>query len=196
MFGVYLLIAGAIRAAAPELVMQEGMTITATTKAGTIAILAGRKLERTYTWEGASRSATLDPREERWHGSLGAYFPGPGLWREHKGITRGVLEEGQQHFKSEGEAMKWLREQAGYYPTVYRDDGLVVSFDKTLERRQLDVNVWQILVGGEKPRKLPGSANDKIGNRHLCERSNEDRFRHTSRRNFLIAPAAFPHWCH
>src|SRR4249919_3030606 len=61
-----------------ELVMEEGMTITAQTETGTIAITAGPGLDRTYSWEGASRSATLDPRTERWYGSLGAYFPGPG----------------------------------------------------------------------------------------------------------------------
>ena len=151
-------------AAAPiELVMQKGMTITATTKEGTVAIAAGAGLERTYTWEGASRSATLLAREERWDGSLGAYYPGPGEhWAEHKGITRGVLEEGQQHFESEQKAMKWLRKQSGYYPTVYRDDGLVVSFGKDLERRQLNAEVWQIFINGAKPQKLSGSENDKI----------------------------------
>lgn len=150
--------------AAPiELVMRPGMTITAQTTAGTIAITAGSDLERTYTWEGASRSATLNPRAERWDGSLGAYYPGPGEhWAAHNGITRGVLEEGQQHFASEQQATKWLRKQSVYYPTVHRDDGLVVCFGKVLPRRQLNVEVWQILIRGAKPEKLPGSDNSKI----------------------------------
>ena len=150
--------------AAPlELVMQPGMTITAQTRTGTIAITAGPDLKRSYAWEGASRSATLEPRTERWYGSLGAYYPGPGEhWAEHNGITRGVLQEGQQHFGSEQQATDWLRKQSDYYPTVYRDDGLVVSFGKVLPRRQLNVEVWQILIQGAKPEKLPGSDNSKI----------------------------------
>ena len=147
----------------PELVMQPGMTITAETKTGTISISAGADLKRTYTWEGASRSATLWPRDKRWYGSLGAYYPGPGEhWPEHNGITRGVLQEGQQHFDSEQQALEWLHKQSGYYPTVYRDDGLVVSYCKTLPRRQLNVEVWQILIRGSKPQKLPDSDNSKI----------------------------------
>ena len=143
--------------------MLPGMSITATTKTGNITIFTGPGLKRTYTWEDASRSATLDPRKERWHGSLGAYFPGPGEhWVAHNGITRGVLEEGQQHFESEKQALDWLREQSGYDPTVYRDDGLVVSFGKDLTRRQLNVEVWQIFIRGAKPQKLPGSDDTKI----------------------------------
>ena len=146
-----------------ELVMQPGMTITAQTNTGIIAIIPGPNLMRTYAWEGASRSAMLFPRTERWYGSLGAYYPGPGdHWAEHNGITRGVLQEGQQHFGSEQQATDWLRKQSDYYPTVYRDDGLVVSFGKVLSRRQLNVEVWQILIQGAKPQKLPGSDNSKI----------------------------------
>jgi hypothetical protein len=143
--------------------MQSGMAITADTKTGVIVISAGHGLDRTYTWEGGSRAATLWPRPARWNGSLGAYYPGPGEhWREHNGITRGVLQEGQQHFQSEQQATDWLRKQSGYYPTIYRDDGLVVSFGKTLARRQINVEVWQIFIRGAKPQTLAGSDHSKI----------------------------------
>src|SRR5688500_9981860 len=102
-------------AATPELVMQPGTEIVAETTTGAITISADSHLKRTYHWEGASRSATLWPRKERWYGSLGAYYPGPGEhWRAHNGITRGVLQEGQQHLASEQEALKWLRQQSAY----------------------------------------------------------------------------------
>ena len=158
-----------------ELVMTPGMSITATTKTGTITVTAGHGLKRTYTWEGASRSATLWPRSERWYGSLGAYYPAPFQpWHEHRGITRGVLEEGQQHFDSEHEALVWIRRRSGdwptIYPTVYRDDGLAVSYGKVLERRQIDVCVWQILIRGRKPHRLPGSQNNSI---HVAIESNQ-----------------------
>src|SRR5688572_30820172 len=120
---LFVVVCASAFAGQPELVMQQGMTITADTKTGTISITAGPDLQRTYTWEAASRSASLEPRAKRWYGSLGAYYPGPeGHWAEHRGITRGVLQEGQQHFDSEKKALEWLRKQSGYYPTVYRDD--------------------------------------------------------------------------
>lgn len=145
-----------------ESVMPPGMRITATTASGTIEIRALDQLSRTYTWEGATRGVELWPRQQRWYGSLGLYYPGPGdHWAEHNGITRGVLEEGQQHFKSLAEARQWLAANL-YFPAVYRDDGLVVSWGKVLQRRQLTVSVWQIYIAGRKPAGLPGSHNNAI----------------------------------
>jgi hypothetical protein len=145
-----------------EVVMSPGMAITATTDVGTITVTAGKGLKRSYTWDGATRSVEMVPRDERWYGSLGLYFPGPGEhWENHKGITRGVVEEGQQHFKTADEALKWLAGRK-YMPYVYRDDGLVVGWSKTPARKQLNVEVWQILINGKKPTKLAGSQGDKI----------------------------------
>ena len=147
-----------------EIVMPPNATIEATTKTGTIVIKSGRGLKRYYTWDGITRSVVMWPRSKRWYGSLGIYYPGPGShWLpKHNGISRGVLEEGQQHFKTTQEAMEWLHKHSKWYPTVYRDDGLVVSFGKNLKREQINVDVWQIYVNGKKPIKLEGSRNDAI----------------------------------
>jgi hypothetical protein len=138
------------------------MKITVTTQMGTIAITAGPGLERSYTWEGATRSVEMWPRTRRWNGSLGLYYPGPGNhWQEHHGITRGVLEEGQQHFEWTSEALKWIHER-NWMPFVYRNDGLMVGWRKDLSRKQLNVEIWQIYVDGAKPNNLPGSQDDTI----------------------------------
>jgi hypothetical protein len=145
-----------------EMVMSPGMSITATTPEGTIAITAGKDFNRTYQWDGAARSIRLWPRWERWHGSLGAYYPGPGEhWRNNHGITRGVLEEGQQHFGTVSEALQWI-ELPYHKSCVYRDDGLMVWWARTLGRKQLNVEIWQIYINGTKPALLPGSQNDRI----------------------------------
>jgi hypothetical protein len=145
-----------------EMVMPPGMSITATNQEGTITITAGRDFKRNYTWDGETRSVTLWPRWERWYGSLGAYYPGAGQhWRNNHGITRGVLEEGQQHFETIEEALKWIR--LGYHVhCVYRDDGLMVCWGRTLARKQLNVEVWQIYIAGHKPTKLEGSDDNNI----------------------------------
>ena len=97
----------------------------------------------------------MSPRNERWYGSLGLIYPGPGShWLpKHEGISRGVLEEGQQNFKNMEEAMIWLNKQKDIFPLVYSDDGLVVSYAKYLPREQLTVDVWQILINGKKPER-------------------------------------------
>lgn len=143
-----------------EIVMPPCSIIIAKNSWCTLTIIAGKGLKRSYSWEGDTRSVTMIPRKERWYGSLGLYYPGPGNhWQEHEGITRGVLEEGQQHFKSIGEAIKWLNR---HQPIVYRDDGLAVSFFKNPERHQLNVRVFQIYINGEKPSRIPGSKNADI----------------------------------
>ncbi len=38
----------------------------------------------------------------------------------------------------------------------------MVGWAKILPRKQLNVDVWQILIDGKKPKRLPGSQNDKI----------------------------------
>ena len=148
-----------------ESVMSPGMSIKATTATGTIVIRALDDLHREYTWDGATRAVTMDVRRERWYGSLGLYFPGSGdHWEEHQGVTRGVLEEGQQHFDTGGEFDAWLtkrlaREQMSF---VWTDDGLLVGWGKNLSRKQLNVEVWQIFIGGAKPTKLKDSNNSAI----------------------------------
>jgi ankyrin repeat protein len=59
------------------------------------------------------------------------------------------------------EVMKWIKEPERMSP-VYRDDGLMVGWYKDLPRKMLRVHVWQILINGKKPTRLPGSQNDKI----------------------------------
>jgi len=137
------------------------MRITATTSVGTIAITAVDELTRSYTWEGATRAIEMNPRRVRHDGSLGLSFSGMGVhWRDHHGIQRCFTEEGQQHFKTVEEAMKWIKERNGT-PFVYRDDGLTVGWG-TFSGMKMYVEVWQILIAEKKPKRLPGSQNDKI----------------------------------
>ena len=147
-----------------EIVMPPDSKMEATSKTGTIVIQSRKGLKRYYTFDGVTRSVVMIPRPDRWYGSLGMYYPGPGShWMpRHNGISRGVLQEGQQHFASINEAMEWLRKASGWYPTVYRDDGLVVGYGKELQREQINVDVWQIYIAGQKPTKLEGSDNSAI----------------------------------
>ena len=145
-----------------EIAMLDGMTIEATTPVGKMKIHAGPGLKRDYTWEGATRSVIMIPRGERWYGSKGMYYPGPGdHWEEHNGISRGVVEEGQQNFKTVLDAQKWI-EGREYMKYVWNHSGLVVGWDKVMPRRQLNVEVWQITIKGKKPKSFGGSHDDKL----------------------------------
>jgi hypothetical protein len=146
-----------------ELVMSEGETIKATTQMGEITIVAGKGLKRTYKWDGCKRSITMWARKERWYGSLGAYYPAPSYlhWFACNGISRCVVDEGIQHFNNEKALYKWILD-IKWLEFVYTSDGLLVCWQKSPQREQLNVEVWQLLVNDKKPSKLKGANDSKI----------------------------------
>ena len=165
-FGIYVAVSDYFKGdpAVPtqnEIVLGQNDWVEATTKLGIIKVRSGNGLRRYYSWDGITRSIAMNPRKNRWYGSYGLYFPGPGRhWLpSHNGISRGVLEEGQQHFKTTEEALKWIEQ---HQPLTYRDDGLAIYFTKNPSRHQLNVDVWQIYIDGRKPTKLPNSQNEAI----------------------------------
>ncbi len=145
--------------AGTEAVMAPGSSITAETATGSITITAGKGLLRSYTWEGATRSVEMRAREGKSKGSLGTEDPS---WKEHNGINRGMLDEGNLRFATAAAAMKWINEKAKELPIVYRNDGLLIGFGKNLCRKTINVEVWQIYINGKKPTKLAGSQDAKI----------------------------------
>lgn len=151
-----------------EIVMHSGMSITATNKIGKLTVTAGKGFERNYTWEGETRSVVMIPRKKRWYGRFGIYFPGTGNhWKTHNQITRGVLEEAVIDFDTIENAMAFIQHPSRKSTTVYRDDGLVVTWIKNIKPSggpgsTLHVDVWQVLIKGEKPIELPQSDNSSI----------------------------------
>jgi hypothetical protein len=137
-----------------EIVMSAGMHIKAKNASGTITIETGKDLERLYAWDDSSVKVKMQRRDKRWDGSLGIYNPGGG----NKVHT--VVEEGQQHFYSEAEAIEWLCWQDDRLHYVYSDDGLVVGWYKTIN--SISGQVWQFYILGHKPNKLPGARNELV----------------------------------
>jgi hypothetical protein len=147
-----------------ETVMPAGMSITAETQNGLLIITANTGFKRTYSWAGNSRSAVLWPREERWNGSFGIYYPGPdNHWKEHDGITRAILEEGQLNFNSLNDLNKYLSSYEEIENLVFNDSGLCIFWSKNPGAGgTMTVHVWQLLINNEKPQRIPGSNNNKI----------------------------------
>jgi hypothetical protein len=146
-----------------ETVMSEGEKISITNEYGTMTITAGKWLKRCYTWDGETRCVIMEPRYPRWYGSMGLYYPGPGEhWRSNHGITRGVLQEGQMHFDTQEEAEAWLG--LGYnHDCIYTSDGLIVCYSKIPERKQINVNVWQIYIDGTEFSKYQCTQTERVG---------------------------------
>lgn len=145
-----------------EIVMSPGMIIKAKNTSGTITIEAGKGLKRIYRWDDNSITVKMWSRDARWDGSLGIYSPGG------EEDIHAVVEEGQQHFCSEQEAIEWLTWQNDRMHYVYTPDGLVVGFEKETTKDTnapkiiLHVDVWQFYILGKKPVNLPGASKDAV----------------------------------
>lgn len=160
----------------PEIVMTKGMRLEAFGSAGNIEIEAGEGYERIFRWgNGCERSVEVWPRQERWYGSLGLYYPGPaGHWKKCDGVSCVVFEEGQMHFASEAESEKWIDERyQGMQDYVHRNggmkvecvftnSGIVVLWGIIPRSKMLQVEIWQIMIEGKPPTHLTGARDDKI----------------------------------
>ncbi len=137
------------------------MHIKATNKNGTVSIDYIGPLKRRFRWDGHDEERILIPRESRWLGALGAYDPADAwIWEVWK--IRIVAEDSQLHFDSMSDIDKWLYQSSGVLDWVYTDDGLVVGFAKNPSRRQVNIDVYQLYLKGEKPKKLKGSRPENI----------------------------------
>ena len=144
-----------------KLAMQPGMVIEAKNKNGTVHIEYLSPLERRYKWNGHDERRTLIPRKESWLGRLGAYDPATAyIWEIFS--VRIVAEDSQINFETMHDAEKWLYQGSAVMDWVYTDDGLVIGFAKTSSRNQVNIEVYQFYIDGEKPSGLKGSRPENI----------------------------------
>lgn len=163
----------------PRLVLTAGDTVKAKLPYGTIAITSDGGLTRTYSWDNGECQGTLDlqMRSEPWLGVDGGYNPGASLppwwqWGACNGVRRGVVEEGHADFADVESFQAWFEDRYVRWfgknvnnRVAYTDDGLLITYSKALSRYQLNAEVIQILINGQKPTSLPGSNNTLISYR-------------------------------
>lgn len=170
-FSASLMVAAPASATTQELVLQEGVRLTATTGSGTVRVTAGQGLERTYEWNGCSLKASMMARSARWYGALGIHDPagsGPvgllfGRMFGCNGISRTVVQEAQIHFASRSAAERWMEHQSRLpFETVWTNDGLLLQWGVSPGRQQINVDVWQVCVAGQRPTQLRGAGDEAI----------------------------------
>ena len=143
-----------------ELALEPGMIIEATNKNGTVIIEYLSPLERRYKWGKHDEKRTLIPRKERWLGQLGAYDPATTYILSYG--PRIVAEDSQMHFESMDEVKAQLYESSAVLDWVYTDNGLVIGFAESQNRNQVNIEVYQYYINGQKPTKLEGSRPENI----------------------------------
>jgi len=142
-----------------EIVLTDGTQLAANAPWGRIKIEAGPGLRRVYTWRDNRRGVILEPRNERFAGSMGIHYEGkPPVWEPAEGITQVDLEEGQRRFETVDDAMIWMQIRRLRYS--YTNDGLVVGWKPKGDT--LVVELWQFYIDGKKPTSLPGAEDSRF----------------------------------
>lgn len=148
-----------------ETVLTPGMKISAINKNGEFSIRYVDSHRREFGWNGETKIVGMYTRPERYSppgdieskGYLGLYNPATG-----RAKVRLVVQEALKHFSTEDNVYRFLRQGSAVNDWVYTDDGLMVGFSETPSRNQMNIEVWQILLNGEKPTGLRGSRPENI----------------------------------
>lgn len=144
-----------------DAVLSEGQSVEASNKNGTIKITYISPTKRRYDWDGTSRVVKMIARTEPFQGKQGLYEPADSLGLNPFAV-RLVVEESVRNFDSEDELRAALIQSSAIADWVYTGDGLVVGFGRAPSRKQINVDLFQFLLQGQKPFGLVGARPDQI----------------------------------
>jgi hypothetical protein len=142
-------------------VLSQGQIVEATNKNGTVKISYVNPIERKYVWNGKSRVVKMIPRREPFQGKLGVYEAADSS-DINQSETRLVVDESVREFENEEQVKSALMEGGAIMDWTYTDDGLVVGFAIVPSRNQVNIDLYQFLIRGQKPIAIPGARPDRI----------------------------------
>ena len=144
-----------------DVVLSPGHSIEASNKNGKVRISYVTSVKRKYEWDGRAKIIKMIPRKKPFDGRLGLYHPASS-WGLNPFEIRLVAQEAVINFDSEDQIYAFLRQSSDYMDWVYTNNGLVVGFGRTPSRRQINIDLWQILLRGQKPNGLIGAKPEDI----------------------------------
>ena len=138
-----------------DTVLRPGQSVSASNRAGRVRIVYLGPATRRFEIDGRSKTIRMTQRPEMFDRRSGIYDPADWFWPWRPSL-RIVCDESVINFETIDELYAFLGEQRSM-DWVYTPDGLVIGFDRTPSRYQVNVDVYQLLVRGEKPNGLRGA---------------------------------------
>lgn len=142
-------------------VLDQGQSVEASNNNGTIRISYVSPTKRKYEWDGKSRTVKMIARAEAFQGRWGLYDPADS-WGFSFSEVRMVVEESVRDFEDMEQLRAALVQSSAVLDWVYTSDGLVVGFGRTPSRKQINIDLFQLLVRGQKPSGLAGARPEQI----------------------------------
>ncbi|HEY2179561.1 MAG TPA: hypothetical protein VGH15_13350 [Caulobacteraceae bacterium] len=145
-------------------VLGPGQAVEATNKFGSVRVTYVSPLERRFEWDGRSRTIKLIARHEPFLGDTGLYDPAK-CWVVVLTLCqtpRLVVQEATHDFDSYDQIYAFLYQGSAVMDWVYTSDGFVVGFGRSPARDQLNIDVRQLTIHGNKPVGLRGARNGSI----------------------------------
>ncbi len=142
-------------------VLAPGQRLEATNKFGNVSVSYVSPTRRKVELDGVIRLLDTIPREEKFEGKLGIYNPGAVKFFSFN-ETRIVFEESTINFDNYEQIRAFLKQSRQVMDWVYTKDGLVMGFSRDSVRRQVNIDIWQILISGNKPVDIQGSRENSI----------------------------------
>ena len=113
---------------------------------------------RRYEISGGSYEVELTQRPEEWRHQKGIYNPGESfgpLRLEDEAPSRFVVQESEVRFSTSEECNRFFKEGAAYHKWVSNDQGLVLGFDLSPGRDQVNVSLFRCYIAGKLMKSLP-----------------------------------------
>lgn len=140
-----------------ETVLTSGQVVRFHNNVGQGLIEYVSPLKRHYTFtNGPDRVMKLIARKERFQGKLGLYHAGNRWFFEvWKPSDRIVAEEAKLDFDSLADALNFLKQGSSVSQWVWNDNGYVVGYWVSPQRRQVNVSLYRFYLDGEPLTTLP-----------------------------------------
>jgi hypothetical protein len=135
-------------------VLSRNQSVVAANGSGEVRISYVSPTRRRYEWDGQSRVVRMRVRAEPFMGKTGLYDPADAFVGDPR--TRLVVQESTMNFDNEEQMYDFLRQEPSM-DWVYTRDGLVLGFDRTPSRQQLNIDLYQFIVRGKPPSEMNGA---------------------------------------
>jgi len=138
-----------------ESVIHRNQKAIITNDNGTVEYVYSGETKRRIIIGDGSKELDMIARQKRFRGKLGLYNPGERWFSDGRREARIVVVEGEMHFETMQDALKYLRQGSEFMDWQSNDQGYVGGFSMSPERNQINVTLYRYFINDKPISNLP-----------------------------------------